>query len=356
MWLLKEICYHRRQHYLSIMATSMAIFLILTVSILSDTAVYYMTSRIGDMGLGVTMLQIIDDELMSDRWSSDFSREFELKNISEFRNSDYGRLQIVSCDSCLASLFGFSFRQGSFFDRCDSLFNSNRAVLGYNSYEEFGKPETGSFIEIEGVRFEVAGVLKKYSENMFIDIDNSVFIPAGYCLSEEVKGRTYYFSSTDRYINGYMDETAGRDNYLLYNQAGLSESVDDITAVIRKVLMIIADISLIVAFAGLINSSLSSVEKRSYEIGIKKSLGASDGDICFQFMAEAMTVLRLSAAVAVLAVSGVVLMLRNLKVIVKYDECLFLIIKIITAGLICSLYPAVKASKTTVMGSIRMQQ
>ncbi len=356
MWLLKEIFYHRKRHYLSIMAASMSIFLLLTVNILSDTAVYYITSRMNDMGLNVTMLEIINNDYVPDNWDSVFARKFDIKYISEFCSREYGKLQIVNCDSCLNRLFGFSFEQGGFFDCCDDLLNAEKAVLGYNSYLEFGKPQAGSMIEIEGVRFEVAGIMKKYSENMFIDIDNSVFIPSGYLLCDNVRGKTFYFSSTDHYIDRYIEETAGRDNYLLFNQAGLSESVADITAVTKRILMIIADISLVAAFAGLINSSLSNVEKRSYEIGIKKSLGASDHDIFLQFLAEALAVLLVSALLAVAAVAVVILLMGNIRINVRYDECLFLIVRVMIAGMLCSLYPAIKAGRTTVMESIRMQR
>ena len=356
MWLLKEIFYHRKRHYLSVMATSMSIFLLLTVNILSDTAVYYLVSRMNGMGLNVTMLEIMNDEFVPDNWDSDFARKYGIKHISEFCSSEYGKLQIVSCESCLDELFSFSFEQGGFFDRCDSLYNSSKAVLGYNSYLDLGKPETGSVINIEGVSFEVVGVMKKYSENMFIDIDNSIFIPSGYLLSADGQGKTFYFSSTDRYIDGYIEKTVGKDNYLLFNQAGLNESVNDVTAVIKRILMIIADISLIAAFAGLVNSSLSNVEKRSYEIGIKKSLGASDRDICMQFMAESTVVLLLSALLAVTGVTLILLLMGNVRVKVRYDECFFLILRVMMAGMLCSLYPAFKAGRTTVMESIRMQQ
>ncbi|MBQ3385454.1 MAG: hypothetical protein IJG59_09650 [Erysipelotrichaceae bacterium] len=198
--------------------------------------------------------------------------------------------------------------------------------------------------------------MKKYSENMFIDIDNSIFIPSGYLLSDDVQGKTFYFSSTDRYIDRYIEKTVGKDNYLLFNQAGLNESVRDVTAVIKRILMIIADISLIAAFAGLVNSSLSNVEKRSYEIGIKKSLGASDRDICVQFMAESAAVLLLSALLATAGVALMLLLLGSVRVKVRYDECFFLILRVMMAGMLCSLYPAFKAGRTTVMESIRMQQ
>ena len=352
MWLLKEIYCHRREHYLNILAASVAVFLLLTVSIMCDSADAVINSRVRDMGLDVTMLQTNDS--VNETWIKQFTDRFDLACLSEFRSVPYGSLQLVNCDGDLYKLFDFRMKKGRFLNSLDALYNANKAVLGYQSWLDLGSPELEETICLEGVNFTVCGVLDQYSDNLFIDLDNSIFIPSDYDLTEIPCSVCFYFRNEGHFIDDFIDDTLGKDNYVLLNQSGMSSAVDDISSAIRVILTVIADVALIVAFVGLINSTLSSIGKRSFEIGIKKSLGASDRDIYLQFVFETLTVLSISVLLSVMIISIAVLMLSCvISVTVNYSSCLKVIFRVLTVGFVCSLYPALKASRCTVIGSIR---
>ena len=55
---------------------------------------------------------------------------------------------------------------------------------------------------------------------------------------------------------------------------------------VRKVLLFIASVSLAVSMTGMINSMLAGIKERSYEIGIKKVMGASAFDVYCEFIVK----------------------------------------------------------------------
>ena len=61
MWLRKEIWHHRKMHRLTVIATAMAVFLLMSVNILSDGLLKMIKAKTGDMGLDVSLLQVRDE-------------------------------------------------------------------------------------------------------------------------------------------------------------------------------------------------------------------------------------------------------------------------------------------------------
>jgi putative ABC transport system permease protein len=64
--------------------------------------------------------------------------------------------------------------------------------------------------------------------------------------------------------------------------------MNTVTGGITLLLMAIAGISLIVGGVGIMNIMYVSVSERTYEIGLRKAIGATSGNILWQFMWEAI--------------------------------------------------------------------
>lgn len=356
MWLLKEIYYHRREHYLSMLAQTTAVFLLLMVSVMCDSGEALLKGQVSKLGLDVTLTQITDASALPVNWEREFVRRYGIKQFCRYRSVPFEKLQIVSCDSGLKELFSLEMDKGSFLDECDAFYNADKAVLGHTSWEELGRPGIGDLICLDGVSFKVTGVLKEYSENLFVDLDNSIFIPSGYRFSQRPESISYYFRCGDHYVEDWLQETLGHDNCLIISQQGMAEAIDSIFRGVRGILSVISAVSVVVAFMGLINSSLNNVRKRSYEIGIKKSLGASDRDIYRQFILEGIFIIASSVIMALRGVAGVMAIMPQELRVFNASRCVAIIFKVMAAGLVCSLYPAIKASRTTVIGSLRGKQ
>src|SRR4030067_1906377 len=81
---------------------------------------------------------------------------------------------------------------------------------------------------------------------------------------------------------------ADEADFRIMNQADLVESASSITETLTLLLAAIAGISLVVGGIGIMNMMLTTVTERTKEIGLRKAVGAKQGDIRIQFLAEAV--------------------------------------------------------------------
>ena len=79
---------------------------------------------------------------------------------------------------------------------------------------------------------------------------------------------------------------SGEDDFSIFSQTDLLETVDTITSTLTAFLGAIAGISLLVGGIGIMNIMLVSVTERTREIGIRKAVGALKRDILSQFLLE----------------------------------------------------------------------
>src|SRR4029450_12975172 len=80
------------------------------------------------------------------------------------------------------------------------------------------------------------------------------------------------------------------DDFSVINQQDILNSVIQTTQTLTLFLGAIAAISLLVGGIGIMNIMLVSVRERTREIGLRKAIGAREGDILTQFMIEALTI------------------------------------------------------------------
>lgn len=122
------------------------------------------------------------------------------------------------------------------------------------------------------------------------------------------------------------------------------------------VLAVIAGISLLVGGIGIMNIMLASVLERIKEIGVRRSLGANQNDIVYQFLFEAMFISLIGG------VLGIILGVVSAKVIASYADIptivstwsvLLSFFVAASVGLIFGLFPAQKAAKQDPIKALR---
>jgi putative ABC transport system permease protein len=201
---------------------------------------------------------------------------------------------------------------------------STNVVLGSTVAEElFDTPENalGQDVRLNfgpfSLNLTVVGVMEKQGGSG--DDDKQIIVPLTTFQARVPFGRSATGSSNVGQIvvkvteGGKVDQTKEGIRQVLLDQHDYTEDFtvetqEDLTATARQVsrtltilLGAIAGISLVVGGIGIMNIMLVSVTERTREIGIRKAVGASRGDILLQFIIEAVIVTLVSGAIGVIA-------------------------------------------------------
>lgn len=352
MFLIKHLYYQRYKHILTILANSVAVFLLLSVKTFSDYLIAELNEQLIDLAVNVETIQIINDDLNEQQ----INLFFEEKGINTYCRSymtDYDEYNLITCDN-LNKLFSFKFIDGEFFHDWQISVNDNVAVIGYNLKNYFDDIKVGEMININGAMFKVIGILEKDTSNLFFDGDNSIFIPLDYHFNN---GKRQYMFLSDNIINEEeINNYLNKNDYILISQKEIQQSMQLIANITEKILLALSFVSVIVSFIGIINNSLSSLNSRKQEIGIKKAMGATDKDIYWQFILETVIIIFISLFVAFMALMLVIFLLKiifSFEICINYKECAGILVLVIFLSILCGIYPAFLAGKITVISAIR---
>jgi putative ABC transport system permease protein len=216
------------------------------------------------------------------------------------------RAMTVGSSSFLSRVLDIQPVEGAFFTDEDIKQRVSVAVIGSKVREKlFGfSSALGENIKIKDKNFRVVGILPPKGQVSVINVDDTVIIPYStaqkYLLgishfnsimaeaeSEELVSRMANdIKLTLRESHGITDPA--KDDFHVMTQADIADRVKVVTGVLTWLLVSVAAISLIVGGIGIMNIMLVSVTERTREIGLRKALGATDGDIMKQFLSEAV--------------------------------------------------------------------
>jgi putative ABC transport system permease protein len=127
----------------------------------------------------------------------------------------------------------------------------------------------------------------------------------------------------------------------------------------------IAVITLTVGGIGITNMMLVSVSERLKEIGIKKSVGATNTSIRYQFLFESIFLCLIAGVFGIiigictyqLAIFGASKLIQKLEYswVFDWSAIFFSVISILLVGVISGLIPALKAEKLQVVDALRSE-
>jgi putative ABC transport system permease protein len=252
------------------------------------------------------------------------------------------------------------------------------ALIGQKLKKDVFGPEDalGREILIRGVRFRIVGVLRSFGTRQVNDPeterDNTkIYIP----LSTAQK----YFVGADT-VHAWafkadpekMDDAAKEAEALMRrSHRGISDfkienigqeilrarkEIDKLILNWKVVLASIAGISLLVGGIGIFSVMQISISERVFEIGLRKSIGATDPEIFGQFLIESVSLSLVGGAIGAALGYGITLLAAQSFPDGLTVSPLALLLAAgfaIVIGLAAGVYPALRASRLTSVDAIR---
>jgi len=205
-------------------------------------------------------------------------------------------------------------------------------VLGHTvALELFGRGDPlGQTVRISGSRMRVVGVLQERGTQLGLQIDETVFAPAGTVMrlaNESTLSRIMLDlrprSDQKRVIaqvKALLIERHDEEDFTCISQDAVMSSLSSILRILTLAVAGIAAISLAVAGIGIMNVMLVAVSERTDEVGLMKAIGASRRQVLVLFLIES----------ALLSIAGGALGLALGTAIVAIGQSLYPAVELVT--------------------------
>ena len=261
-----------------------------------------------------------------------------------------------------AAISNLSLAVGDFITESDDENKEKVCVLGASVAEEiFGSAidAYGSVIYIDDRSYVVNGVLSSMGTVASgISPDDSVFIPYAtgvkYIVGTNVSPTITVIAEDVSNVSGVTEEitevlaTSYPNAEFTFEDAGSKmEAASASNEILTMLLIAMAAIVFVVGGIGIMNVLFVSVKERTNEIGILKAIGCSQGNILFEFLAEAAAISLIGGVLGIVASLLVTPVAQYLGVRVELTPAAFLIALLfaLITGTLFGFYPAYKASK-----------
>jgi putative ABC transport system permease protein len=148
------------------------------------------------------------------------------------------------------------------------------------------------------------------------------------------------------------------NNFALVTSDKVLEAFNKITAGFFIAMIALSSVGLMVGGVGVVAIMMISVTERTREIGVRKALGATRGEIMFQFLVEAATLTLVGCLVGMALGAGVAWGIRSFSPVpasVPLISVVAAVVASILTGVLFGLYPANKASRLDPVEALRYE-
>ncbi len=398
---LEELWAHKMRTFLTLLGNIVGVMSVMAVVSILDGANAYVENEMIGSGSGVFRVQRMNeldiisdfDKFLKSRHNpkvtySDLEYLRERVTLSEYMDASLSttvevRYRQVNIDSVSIQgrtenypmLSDYDLEDGRHFSSQEVIRKRNVAVIGFDVAEELypSIDPIGKDVKVAGLPFQVVGVLEKQPRGLAGNPNLMVIVPI--TSYEKLFGTRQSLAISIKPIrldqaSDCMDQARmamrvrrhlgpkREDNFGIVAQESLLDLWKSISSKIYIVLVGIVSISLVVSGIIIMNIMLMSVTERTWEIGIRKALGATSRNILWQFLVESATLSMLGGIIGILvgfAVAGGIAYYSPLPYAIKIWSILAGLSVTFLVGIFFGAYPALQAAKLDPIEALRYE-
>ena len=271
----------------------------------------------------------------------------------------------------------YQIASGEMFNERDQKLRAKVAVVGNTVIKNmFGEDDPlGKTVRINAIPFKVIGVFEgKGLDSDGIDQDDILLIPITSML-RRLLNQNYIstiYAKADSREN--IDRVAVKIKTLLRDRHKISDDAEDDFTIISqldlenlkaetselftRLIVGVAAISLVVGGIGILAVMLISVKERTREIGVRRAVGATKGDIVGQFLFESILIGLFGGCSGVVLGVGITLGITAWGIgnLILDMQSIYISTGVCTAiGIMFGLFPAIKASRLDPMVALTVE-
>ncbi|MGS2726610.1 ABC transporter permease [Psychroserpens sp. BH13MA-6] len=229
-------------------------------------------------------------------------------------------------------------------------------------------------ISVRGSKFKVIGVLKEKGSTFGNNQDFRMIIPMqkarsiftnpniNYSLSIKTEKKDLLEGAQDEAIILFRNirglNPVEENNFGIERSDDLINRIGAMTGVLSKIAWIISVITIFGSTIALLNMMLVSVTERTREIGVRKSLGAKQKTIAFQFFIETIIIGQLGGLLGIIlgtSLGFIFAAIVDFNFVIPWSAMVWASIITLIVAIISGSYPANKAAKLDPVESLRYE-
>ncbi len=284
-------------------------------------------------------------------------------------------INVDGTESILQSIDNLDIDEGRYFTESENQNATRVAYIGKDIANELfpGTTPIGGELYIRGIPYRVIGVQVAKGSVFGQPQDNFITVPLKSYLSQfgnATGSRGLYFvgtSRTDKDFDAAVEQArtllrikrkipyGEKDNFGIMTPDAITGLRDSILGTVFAVILIVPAIALVVGSIVIMNIMLVAVTERTKEIGIRKALGARQGDILKQFVYESATLAAIGGIIGLIIAKllGLVVSAYVFPTIIPWYAVVIAIGVSAAVGILAGLYPAWKAARLDPIEALR---
>jgi putative ABC transport system permease protein len=306
----------------------------------------------------------------------------DIRALSEFASSNG---QVTGSTPNFSEIRYLPQGEGRWLNQQDEAQRRNVVVLGYEMRRNLfpGRPAVGSSILLNGIRFEVVGVLANIGRQENNPDNLRIYMPwstmrlhfplqtaptrdAVSFINLQPTQREEHDAALEQIrriiARNHKFDYRNQDAFQVWDTIKSQEMIGKIFDAMDLFLGAVGMVTLMLGAIGIVNIMLVAVSERTYEIGLRKALGATQRSILMQFFAEGALLTLLSGGIGIAAAWGFMAVLARLIVLPFFDpphvvpfSAALALGSLTMAAVAASLYPARKAAILTPVEALRRE-